>query len=1102
MADFDQLAMIRGPKLSDLAVHVTDVLALNLSADDEFQVSALTLAAYDFVPYALTGLSAAMRTPAPGSVRATTTVTVPLHDDVGGSTSVERQVTLFGPGDVLGVDPGQIVRRYPTPGSTNAEETFHAHIEFDRPELPWAFSAHTPGDRMPPWMTLVVLERGEVSWEPMSAGMLPVLSVDASVLPPLSNAWGWAHAQAVGGTASPQARFSTAYAPVNVSRLLAARVLTQETDYVACLVPTTDVGRNAGLGLGGGTLDAAWTSQSGTVRLPVYDRWEFRTAPDGDFARLARRLVPTAAPWEIGRRFMDASRPGQPFGDLDDGEPGRRQVIPCALFSPAPPPPGAPDERETWNTARIEQLRTALEAPARAEGTAEPGEPSDHDLPRVGPRIYARGQRGIGTIPAGDWFAELNLTPVHRVVAGLGTRVVIKDQEPLMQAAWAQVGKVEAANQALRLAEVGRNLANSLHHRLDAVDHGRLLQMAAPLSARTKLDGVGLTMKGQIARSALPIAAIAGPMRRAMRPTGPLGRRLDTAERAGLTRIVTDGDAVRDFRRPYREPDGIGGLSTAAIDMLDPVALATVVGGSAATAVDTLTRRNASVMGGTTLATVVATPALWREPDVTFRPAERLAEQIGHRLVADVPTEAAADVVLARVRGGLLAGLAVSKVDNDVDATAAALGIAGSLEHFVRTTSGAGAAAVVVTPSVTRSARDVQFRATAAKTAIASTVVGAMGLSDVAAGRVSGTIGRFEAIETPPIGVARPTERERLDRLRTPQGTALASWLDAAASVTVHTIRADIERSIDFGGVLTLPATPVLAPPSVSSADLLARLEPDRTVVESMRARLSLGRLTFDPFAEVIRPIMAAPRFDRPMYEALHAYDEEWLVPGLSTLPSAEMVTLLSANDRFTEAFLVGLSDEMGRELLWRQYPTDTRGTYFHRFWNGHADELTQPIHRFGRRALGRHLTIGSPGESGRAVVVIRGDIVRRYPDFTVMALRQQGVDTQTGFPLLPENPQDGDGAVRTLFMGMLPPDVMLCGLDITVDQLREPGWWIVLSEHPQATRFRRREADLNGHEVRFSTVTRANGAEMAADRLENPVRIAFEATEFLPSVT
>jgi hypothetical protein len=1104
MADFENVMAIRGPRLADLAEYVQDVLAITLAEEDEYQVGKIAMASYDFVPYALTGLSAAMQTPSTGA-RASTHVTLPLSDDKGGSDTAEQDVTLFGPGDVLGVDPGQIVRRYPSPGSTNAEETFHAHIEFDRPELPWAFSAQTPGDRLRAWLALVVLERDEVEWEPAQAGLQPIMSVPAALLPPLDSAWGWAHAQATSGTASLSARLSTAHAPVNVSRLLAARVLTQNTNYIACLVPTTDAGRKIGLGLPGGTLGPAWTPQEGTVRLPVYDRWEFRTAPEGDFARLARRLKGIAAPWEIGRRIMDASRPGDPLTDLGPNDAGRRQVIKCALFSPAAQPPDAPSDSARWSAARTDDLETALERPAVIEGTAGTDPGATPDLPIVGPRIYAKGQRGTGTIPAGDWFAELNLAPTHRVVSGLGTRVVVKDQEPLMQAAWAQVGEIEKANRELALAELARNLAASIHTRLGKVDPGRLLQMTRPLAPRVRLEGAGLTVAGQTVRSATPTAALSGSFRRTVRATGPLARRLAPTERATLAGLVASEQDNRDFTRPYADPDGIGGLSAIAIESLDPRAVSIALHTSQADALPTVEHASDLLVRAQTLATAVTTPTAWKAPDTSFRPGVAATERIVTRIRDRIPEDPGRDVVLSRWLGGLAAGLAVSMVDG----TAVLHDVALDLDKKVATVGGrvrsVEPAPVVVRGTPSRGMGAVILRGGAARGVGggAGRVVDAPpALSGVAAGDLIGSIVR-PVPDRPTPGAAPISDRDRLDRFRTPQGTLLATWIERAAQVTVADVRSQLTALVEAPGALELGVTPHRDVLTVHRDDLLSRLDPSRTVIDTMRARLNTGLLTFDVFAgSLIRPIMAAPRFDRPMYQALDSYDREWLVPGLGNLPEPELVTLLSTNDEFTEAFLVGLSDEMGRELLWRSYPTDARGTYFYRFWDPNKDELAQQIHRFTQSRLGSHVTMGPPGQSGLAVVVIRGELVRRYPDLSVMALREQGRDDE-GRPFLPEAPTGPPDAARSLFHAMLPPDIMLAGLDITVDALREPGWWIVLAEHPQATRFRRTEGDLAAHEARFSTPgANANGAFVAADRLENPTRIAFEAGDFLPPLS
>jgi hypothetical protein len=504
-------------------------------------------------------------------------------------------------------------------------------------------------------------------------------------------------------------------------------------------------------------------------------------------------------------------------------------------------------------------------------------------------------------------------------------------------------------------------------------------------------------------------------------------------------------------------------------------------------------------------------PETWKAPDTSFRPGVAAAERIVGAISTRMPKDPGKDTVRARWLGGLAAGLAVSGVEGTHGLHEVALALDEHVMSVAVATPIMPPAAPAPMATVLRGGGAEMMRIGATRRFVDRAAIigpflhgGPAGLSGVAAGGLIGSIVRPQPIVAPAGGVVPVlTDRQRLDRFRTPQGTILGTWIERANSVTVTQLRGQMTSLVEATGVLKLALTPTRDVLTVRSDDLLTRLHPDRTVIDTMRARLNLGAVSYDAFKDsMIRPIMAAPRFDRPMYQALDQYDREWLVPGLSTLPEPELVTLLSANDQFTEAFLVGLSDEMGRELLWREYPTDSRGTYFYRFWDPNTDELRQQIHRFSSGRLGSHVSVGPPGESGRAVVVIRGEIVRRYPDMTVMALKSTGTDGE-GRPLLPEAPTDSTHAAPSLFHAMLPPDIMLAGLDITVNELRQPDWWIVLAEHPQATRFRRAEPDLAGHEVRFASPVKhgidATGAIVAAERLENPTRIAFAANDFLP---
>src|SRR5687768_11221628 len=157
-----------------------------------------------FLPWVRQGAAAALTTV--DDLAATQNVPVKLTAalTINRAPEVRVEVRLLGPGDVVGIDPQQIVRTDPRPGSADFEPNYFPAIEFDRPDFPWLFTpAAADGTaRLRPWLALVVVRRhGGVHLRPPGEEPLPVLEIGdparpADELPDLAESWCWAHAQA------------------------------------------------------------------------------------------------------------------------------------------------------------------------------------------------------------------------------------------------------------------------------------------------------------------------------------------------------------------------------------------------------------------------------------------------------------------------------------------------------------------------------------------------------------------------------------------------------------------------------------------------------------------------------------------------------------------------------------------------------------------------------------------------------------------------------------------------------------------------------------------------------------------------------------------
>ena len=211
------------------------------------------------------------------------------------------------------------------------------------------------------------------------------------------------------------------------------------------------------------------------------------------------------------------------------------------------------------------------------------------------------------------------------------------------------------------------------------------------------------------------------------------------------------------------------------------------------------------------------------------------------------------------------------------------------------------------------------------------------------------------------------------------------------------------------------------------------------------------------------------PYFPQPMYEALRDLSQDFLFPGLDSVPP-NTVTLLGTNPKFVESFLVGLNAEMASELLWRNYPTDQRGTYFRQFWDaGSASDSA-------RSTSGATVTLGENAGAGeKLVLLVRGELLRRYPNSVIYAVAA----VSSGGPArLVTDPNDER---HPLFRGTLKPDVTFLGFDLKRDDaIAGPGWFFVIQEQPTEPRFGLDAADFEQAAARARHVERP---ELAAPR-------------------
>jgi hypothetical protein len=186
---------------------------------------------------------------------------------------------------------------------------------------------------------------------------------------------------------------------------------------------------------------------------------------------------------------------------------------------------------------------------------------------------------------------------------------------------------------------------------------------------------------------------------------------------------------------------------------------------------------------------------------------------------------------------------------------------------------------------------------------------------------------------------------------------------------------------------LRADTVPVMAFPASAVEGFKENFDLTADILSRLNGMITVGA-GLQPL-QTLEPRMAAPKISYPMYAHLAARSQDYLLPNLKDLGN-NTVVLMKENRKFIEAYMVGLNHEMCRELVWREYPTDSRGTIFSYFWEplgadpGRVD--IQPLDGWECR-LGENRLAGSQSNASedpsqvRTIFAVKADLIRRYPD-------------------------------------------------------------------------------------------------------------------------
>lgn len=1060
------------------------------------------LATYSFLPWLRKGIANQIQSADLDTgvqLRASIPINLKVEGDgvEGGTISdtISRSISLYGPGDIVGIDPDTIIKTEPLNQITNFEPNYLACIDFYEEDLPWRYTPAKPDakGRLRPWMTLVVLKESEFENGITSDRPLPyinLLETTANVFPKPEQLWAWAHVhvnrdlvqndiQTTSETGLPYIEKVRSEIDENIisefentlnqnpdlayARVMCPRKLEENEGYHAFLIPTFESGRLAGLGLNveeefdaaGGAIHAtfsAWGDYAGrkeSTNYPVYHRWYFRTGAIGDFEYLVRLLEPQPMDSRVGRRDLDVTAPGSNLSGITDNDENGQ---------PVPQLDG------------VLKLGGALRIPVDTLPDDEKAEVEKYDgWDQPYPRTFQKELAAFVNLAdnfkkdtAANALQDPDLPEAIRDEAALED-----DPDPLITAPL--YGQWHALTQRLLDPTDGKPDDNWVHElnldprfRVAAAYGTKIVQTNQEKYMESAWEQVGDVLAAnrkiylaQLAQQASKqwYATCFKPISTAktstfMWLTQPMQFKVLsmglTLEKT--TELQTVYHQVKDSRVPAV--------------MLSP-------------SMRKLTRPNARLSKRLQL----------HSSELDF---DTIIERVNEGEIVpappktpptDVPSvDGLADEILEQGAGGLTGHLLkwrhLETLLWILGITGLILLVLGILGHWTSIFLGLGGVLLLITFMLIIQRRRQQIR---------EEQVEILRPDNQSPEAIN------ELPQFPEFELSLPGHSVDLD----------TGSFDSPEAIRFKDAMIDVSIIMQESQTLSYRPDPIPLDIQAINTATITAIDPLVTIPNWVYAGVIIPpHIWQDLLTETFKPVMAYPELELPMYKPLIDVSADLFLPNINFIPE-NSISLLETNQEFIESYMVGLNHEFARELLWREYPTDQRGSYFRQFWDvssfydpdatdveAQKEKLKDipKLHLWSKFSkLGDHDHREEGGDNEQEVVlVIRGELLKRYPNAVIYAhrARWKAKEGTTNEPdrgqerelaPIPSGTEDNPSRdlIKTpLYEAKADPDIYFLGFDLTATEVRgmvdgEPadldddaGWFFVIKERPGEPRF------------------------------------------------